>query len=687
MVDRASRQRTAAVVTLLAAGALLWRASSAANEAHALDLSARRADARPAVNSPLPIPPIRSSIPGGETVAQRAGPAGAIRGLARTSIRIFGSAEIPLFDSPERMAGRAHGPGGGDGTHAPSYLVAAAAFGDGRERVRRIFLHAVAGMCVARMHAALLVDAVASHPSFWESMLSGADESPAALAAVGGDGAWANGGGRWPARGGSGFELGCAARPTAVQVAVRHHAPAVADLLTRQHQPTFWANALRFDWFLYVEDDLGWDARAVLAVEAELRRLDRLVGATRMPGPFSPTAELARIGPMQTMGGLAGRLFGASVLPLPAAQVGKAAGKAEAEALVQAALDEETESGGADDEEAGDDDDQAPRTRAQAAPVASAATGAPLETPPPLLAGLAARFVSTPREALPPPPDASTSGAGRAPASDAADDDDADDGSTADGFDGDDAARDDADAAALRLRERRRRLVDSAVDWTVPPLAAALPDGDESAMPGLRAAAAGVWTGFVRWEALETAPHLNRPENRTGGLATMNNVPLSQVAPNDFNWKPAGAVAVSNMRRVLLGGEYYIQPINPFSASYALPRPLLARAWARGLPDHPRTKKRLLKEYYGGYWLFSSHFYRSWHASLLKLVPCARVEALLAMHISDSKYTNGDGAQYSTVRSMEGFMRRACGEKAGSVTFGSAEWFKVVGELTSDNVK
>jgi hypothetical protein len=425
------------------------------------------------------------------------------KATGETSLRMFASWETPLYDAPELVAKTATST-----MHAPSYLVATAAFGGARDRVRGVFLRAVAGMCEANMLAALLIDAAEEAPTFWERTLS---SSAPALAQAHAGGWESRGGGKWPSHAGTGFELGCAARRSPVQVALRNHARAIGDQLTRAHQLVFWANSKRFDWFLYVEDDLGWDARAVLAVETELRALDWLAAGVAASG--------------------GGRLDG---------------------------------SGG--------------RSQTSALPV---------------------------------------------------------------------------------------------------------PDDDDSALPGLAAAAAGCWTGFVRWEALaESAATLNAPERRRGGLAAMNDVTFAQVAANDFNWRVTARLQNSFERRVQLGGvqqregmqkgaSTYFAPANPFSASYVLPRPVLRAAFASGLP---RTVRKLVKEYYGGYWLFEQAFFRDPRRRLRKLLPCdrARLAPLLVMHLSDSKYTSGAGARYSIVRSLEQFVQEVCDGRLPVVAFVSA---------------
>ena len=424
--------------------------------------------------------------------------------LGRTSLRLFEHAELPAFDAPARAPPPAAATPGGTldqpARAAPSYLIAVAAYGDGREKVRRLFLRNVGGLCERGLHAALLIDAVVTRPSFWQRALSvraghGVEGDGAAAAST-----WALGPGRWPDAPGDGLELGCSARRSSVQVALRHHERSIGDLLTRQHQPAFWANRLAFDWFAYVEDDLGWTADTFFALQHELRALDALVLAG------SPTPRAAR------------------------------------------AVDAAAAAGGGD-------------------------------------------------------------------------------------------------------------------------------------FPGLAAAAAGVWTGVVRWEALGGALHLNDPANRSRGLAGVNEVPLDAIAANDLNWRPA-AGAVSTVRLgggAGGGGALYFEPRNPFAASWLLPRPLLLRAWAGGaLPDF-KSQPRMIKEFYGGCWLLAQRFAvdrrrRHGFARLRKVLPCdgERLRPLLALHLSGSKYTLGPDARHSHVASLADFVARACA--TAPVAFGSEQW-------------
>lgn len=537
------------------------------------------------VRSPAPaadVQSVPSSAPGGtgrgaESPSPSRVETGAQNGrFGHTSLRLFEHGEIPLFDPPSSTLGgprRSRAAEPTVGTQLPtmpaddgpsSYLIAVAAFGDGRETVRRIFLRNVAGLCDADLHGALLIDAVVTRPSFWERTLSpaGGGGGSAAGGARGGAGTttasrlrqlddgthvsrsasdgddglsrrqwhakvgrrlaerpaserdttaavWATGAGRWPAGSGEGFELGCERRPSPFQVALRHHERAVGDLLTREHHAAFWRNRHGFDFFCYVEDDLGWNAGSLLALQAELRSLDALVLAN---------------GSGRTSSGAAGGVRG--------------------------------------------------------------------------MLG----------------PGASAQGGGR--------------------------------------------------------------------YPGLAAAAAGIWTGLVRWEAVAGAQHLNDPTNRTGGLPALNRVPLASIAPNDLNWKPAsGAVSVVRIGGGTRGAHQrvYFEPMNPFAASWMLPRPLLLAAWEGGrLPDF-KGQASMAKEYYGGCWLLSQTFARGrkrrlGFQRLRKLLPCdgARLAPLLALHISDSKYTLGDGARHSVKLSMADHLRRACAKEA--VGFGTEEW-------------
>lgn len=208
----------------------------------------------------------------------------------------------------------------------------------------------------------------------------------------------------------------------------------------------------------------------------------------------------------------------------------------------------------------------------------------------------------------------------------------------------------------------------------------------DARFPGLAAASAGVWTGLVRWEAMAGAVHLNDPANRTGGLAALNRVPLGSIAPNDLNWRPAsGFVSAVHAGSDGEGGgngarALFFEPANPFAASWLLPRPLLLRAWAGGRLPAYNGQPSMAKEYYGGCWLLAQAYARSSSTEarpfgpLRKLLPCdeGRLSALLAMHISDSKYTLGDGRRHSVVRSMAQSLRAACGRPA--VRLGTAEW-------------
>lgn len=118
-------------------------------------------------------------------------------------------------------------------------------------------------------------------------------------------------------------------------------------------------------------------------------------------------------------------------------------------------------------------------------------------------------------------------------------------------------------------------------------------------------------------------------------------------------------------------GEYrdYFAPVNPFAASYVLPRPLLRAAVSRPLVE--RRIMDLIKEYYGGLWLFESPYFPIASLRIRKLIPCdpARLKPLLAMHISYSKYTLGAGAQFAVVRSLEQYVNEACSERTPIARF------------------
>jgi hypothetical protein len=79
----------------------------------------------------------------------------------------------------------------------------------------------------------------------------------------------------------------------------------------------------------------------------------------------------------------------------------------------------------------------------------------------------------------------------------------------------------------------------------------------------------------------------------------------------------------------------------------------------------------LVKEYYGGYWLFKQAFFAGRRRRLRKLLPCdsARLAPLLVMHLSDSKYTLGNGARFSSVRSLEQVVQEVCDELLPAVAF------------------
>mmetsp|Transcript_27497 Transcript_27497/g.74020 ORF Transcript_27497/g.74020 Transcript_27497/m.74020 type:complete len:736 (+) Transcript_27497:53-2260(+) len=360
----------------------------------------------------------------------------------------------------------------------PSFLIAVASFGPGKESVRTMFLRAMGAMCPAGLGAALLVDvAGVERPGWWEQELR-------------------LGGPR-----GKGFPLGCAAHKGHVQTVVRYHDSSVGDHLTGMHRQAFLSNLDVFDWFAYLEDDLGWTPQGMLAYAAEIARLDRAVTGT------SPHA------PVDGMRALASPRLGAAAL------------------------------------------------------------------------------------------------------------------------------------------------------------------------------GAGVFPGFLRWEANKGHEALNDAPMRTRtSLAALNKVPLSAVSGNDLIWNAAmGYRAV-----VRLGGELWWEPKNPFAASYVLPTHLLSAAWSGGPPKN-RKRKFMIKEYYGGCWLYAQDFVaraplrpKGNFSKVRKLLPCnrSRLTALLAMHNSNSKYTLGDGGRYSArarerqeLASMEALLDHAC-TRAGVLDFATQAWHK-----------
>jgi hypothetical protein len=130
-----------------------------------------------------------------------------------------------------------------------------------------------------------------------------------------------------------------------------------------------------------------------------------------------------------------------------------------------------------------------------------------------------------------------------------------------------------------------------------------------------------------------------------------------------------------------------MEPMNPFAASWLASRPLLRRAWSEGRPDFG-TKRRMVKEFYGGCWLFANAYARpkrggGWRDNagrvradlfpkLRKLLPCGRVQPLLALHFSDSKYTVGSGAKYSRKRTTDQVVAAGC--SPAPLQFGSDAW-------------
>jgi len=74
----------------------------------------------------------------------------------------------------------------------------------------------------------------------------------------------------------------------------------------------------------------------------------------------------------------------------------------------------------------------------------------------------------------------------------------------------------------------------------------------------------------------------------------------------------------------------------------------------------------MLKEYYGGLWLLENSYLTHTHTSfklgfprLRKVLPCnpLQLQQLLAMHISDSKYTVGSGKFHSVHRTMAEYLQ------------------------------
>jgi hypothetical protein len=129
---------------------------------------------------------------------------------------------------------------------SPSWLVAVAAYGEGKRTERRALVHSVGSMCRLGQQAALFVDAAAVTVGWWERLLAveGCDEG-----------------------------LPCTRTGCVQHTHVRYHPETVGTLLTAQHMALFRANLDNFDWFLYSEDDIGWTPWSVMAWVAEFERL------------------------------------------------------------------------------------------------------------------------------------------------------------------------------------------------------------------------------------------------------------------------------------------------------------------------------------------------------------------------------------------------------------------------------
>ena len=141
------------------------------------------------------------------------------------------------------------------------WLVAMAAYGGGKRGVRNHLLYSIAGMCDVGLEAALVIDVAAVEKGEWERMLGARTCQQARPQCV------------------NHRTAGTSCLPH--QTVVRYHLDSIGTWLTAEHLVLFRANADRFDWFLYTEDDLGWTPWSLVAFQREMEMLRR---ATYTPG-------------------------------------------------------------------------------------------------------------------------------------------------------------------------------------------------------------------------------------------------------------------------------------------------------------------------------------------------------------------------------------------------------------------